>query len=380
MAENNSVPQVEDEAEAGGDLGSLVAQKADKAKYLVLAVLVVLIAIAALVGYMRKSAAQSAAAAKDKVFETVAKIQNENTPGAQAAQLFADAARDYSGLDAGAQAAMMQFAYAYNENKDYAAAEKVAADFVKTYPRSPMLGRARLALGQAMLQQDKVDDAIAAFRTLVAANDPETFPEAKLALAQALERRAAQAEDDPAEYRSRLEAAEAEFTDIITRSQIPTPSQRGFWPQAVTLPADYALVQLKDKLAGHTHGTPVGAPAEGAVAVPEAGVMSIPPPPAESAEADDIFAPVDAPAAVADAVSAAAESVETGAEAAVEAAAEAASDAADTAGEAAAEAASDAKAAAAAAAEAASEAVEQAGSAASEAVAADSSAKAADPE
>ncbi len=71
MAENNSVPQVEDEAEAGGDLGSLVAQKADKAKYLVLAVLVVLIAIAALVGYMRKSAAQSAAAAKDKVFETV---------------------------------------------------------------------------------------------------------------------------------------------------------------------------------------------------------------------------------------------------------------------------------------------------------------------
>ncbi len=145
-----------------------------------------------------------------------------------------------------------------------------------------MVSRARFAQAQAMFQQGKVEEAVAAFRDLAATNDAELFPEIKLALAQALERRAEDAKDNPDEYRSRLEEAEAEYTDIVTRAQISVPSQRGFWPQAVILPADYALVQIKDKLAGHVHAKPAVAAAAQAV---RDGVMSIPPPPADSAPA-----------------------------------------------------------------------------------------------
>ena len=294
MAENTNTPPVDEQISR---LGDAIAQKADRMKYILLAVLVVLIAVAAIVSFAKKSAARREAAAKDKVYETIAGIQNEKTPVAEGAAAFGQAARDFSGTTAGAQASLLQFAYSYNENKDYAGAEKAAEQFVKTYPRNKMIPRARYALAQAILQQGRVDDAITVFRSLVALEDPEILPETKLALAQALERRAEQVKDNPGEYRTRLEAAEAEYNDIITRSQISVPSQRGFWPQAVTLPADYALVQLKDRLNGHVHGTPRGA--EPAVATPPAGVMTIPPPPSDNAAAEaapesEAAAPVDA--------------------------------------------------------------------------------------
>lgn len=299
MAENSDVTPVEEQV---GKLGEAIAHKADKLKYILLAVLVILIAAAAIVSYSRKSAARRDAAAKDKVYETIAKIQNEQTPVAEGASVFAQAAKEYSGTTAGAQASLLQFAYSYNENKDYAAAEKAADQFVKTYPKNKMVSRARYAQGQAMLQQDKVDEAIAVFRSLAASNEPEILPEAKLALAQALELRAEQAKDDPDEYRTRLMAAEAEYTDIISRSLNSVPSQRGFWPQAVTMPADYALVQLKDKLAGHVHKAPLGK--EPAPAQPAGGVMTIPPPPAEggtasASEGEEISTPADAAATAA---------------------------------------------------------------------------------
>jgi TolA-binding protein len=268
--------------EESSALTDVIAQKADTWKYPLLALLVIVIAIAAIVSYSRKSAARADAAARDRVFETLAGVQNGSRQASEAAAVFAQEAKDYRGMSAGAQASLYEFAYLYNENKDYAVAEQAAGQFVREYPRSSMAPRARFAQAQAMFQQGKLDDAVAAFRALVASNDPELFPEAKLALAQALERRAEEVKDNPDEYRARLEEAEAEYTDIVTRAQISVPAQRGFWPQAVTLPADYALVQLKDRLAGNVHAKPLGVAAAQAV---RDGEVSIPPPPADSAAA-----------------------------------------------------------------------------------------------
>lgn len=290
MAENNihTAPANEE----SGALTDFIAHKAEKLKYPLLALLVVLVAAAAILSYSRKAAARADAAAKDAVFATLASVQNGSRQAADAAAAFAQEAKDYQGLPAGAQANLFEFSYLYNQNRDYAVAEQAAGRFVRDYPASSMVSRARFAQAQTMFQQGKADEAIAAFRALAASNDVELLPEIKLALAQALERRAEDAKDNPDEYRSRLEEAEAEYTDIITRAQISVPSQRGFWPQAVTLPADYALVQIKDRLAGHSHGKPVGVAAAQDV---RDGVMSIPPPPADSApEAPEEAAPEDA--------------------------------------------------------------------------------------
>lgn len=289
MADNNipGAPVPEETA----SLTDAFTAKVEKLKYPLLAGIVLLIAVAAIVSYSRSSAAKADAAARDKVFETLSTIQLGSKPASEGAVLFAADAKEFRGLPAGAQASLYEFSYLYNENQDYAVAEQALARFIADYPENPMIPRARLAMGQAMLQQGKVDGAIAAFRAVADSNNPELLPEAKLALAQALERRAEDARDasNPEEYRSRLEEAEAEYTDIITRAQISVPAQQGFWPQAVTLPADYALVQIKDKLAGHEYKAPLGAQAQNASAATD-GVTVIPPPPAS--------APAAAPASV----------------------------------------------------------------------------------
>lgn len=243
-------------------LADRVADRADNIKWLVIALLVLLIAAAGIYSYVTKTSAKRAADAQNAVFKSALEMQGK--PEADALAVFGKSAQDFKGLPAGQQARLYQFAYAFNTGK-YADSEQAARDFLKEYPNSAMANRASLALGQAQVQQGNLDDAISSFRALVTKNDPETFAEAKLALAQALSLSAEKVKEQPEEYRRRLELAEQEYSDIISRANISIPSQRGYWPQSVTLPADYALVQIKDKLAGHTHGAPSSIEAEAPV-------------------------------------------------------------------------------------------------------------------
>lgn len=222
-------------------------EKADKIKYLIIALVVVAIAAVAIVSSQRRSANTRAAEAGNAVFQSM--IDMTNKPENESAAAFAKAADQYSSLPAGAQARMIEFSLLYREN-DFAGAERSAREFLKTYPQNPMRLRAQMALGQSLVMQNKLPEAIAAFRQVVGAGDAGLMPEAKLALAQTLELNAEAVKDDPVEYRSRLEEAMAEYTDILSRSQNPG-AQRGYWPQTVVLPADYALTIVKDKLAGH---------------------------------------------------------------------------------------------------------------------------------
>lgn len=271
MAEKN-----DSEVSAETTLSHRVAAKADKIKYLVLAVIAI-VAIAGVTLYQqRRSAIAREAAAEDKVFQTLIDIQG--TPEADALPALGKAAEELKGLPAGARALMMQFSYAYN-TKEYAAAEAAARSFISTYPKSTMLGRANLALGQSLVMQGKVSDAILVFDNLVKTESPEVFAEAKLALAQSYELEADRLKDsDPDAARRNLESAEREYNDIIVRSRT-TVGQRGFWPQAITLPADFSLILIKDKLAGYQHEAPRG-PESAALSTAEreAAVMATPPP------------------------------------------------------------------------------------------------------
>lgn len=317
-------------------LSDRVADRADNIKWLVIALLVLLIAAAAIYSYVTKSSAKRSADAQNLVFKSALELQGK--PEADAMAIFGKAAQEFKGLPAGQQARLYQFAYAFNTNK-YADSEQAARDFLKDYPGSSMANRASLALGQAQMQQGKFDDAVSTFRALAAKNDPETLPEAKLALAQSLERLAENVKDQPAEYRRRLEQAEQEYSDIISRANISVPSQRGYWAQSITLPADYALVQIKDKLAGHEHGAPTSIEAETPVSQRDLEGAGVVTPPSASAEntqslgiSSDYDASTSAGSVLAAAAAMAGTKVEEGKEAvreAVESGVEAASDAAN---------------------------------------------------
>ena len=165
-------------------------------------------------------------------------------------------ADEFAGLPAGMRALTLKFGRSFN-SRDFAAAEKAAADFLRVYPGNPLSARMKLALAQALFMQDKFTEAETALRELVRDADSGVFPAAKLALAQLLERRAEDARDDPDEYRRRLEAAEEEYNDIVSRSRIGV--QAGYWHHAIVLPADFTLAVIKDKLAGYRHPEPGGA-------------------------------------------------------------------------------------------------------------------------
>ncbi|MCC8167111.1 MAG: hypothetical protein LIQ31_13430 [Planctomycetes bacterium] len=292
----HSAPKTEERT-----LGHAMAERADKLKYIVLAVIVIVLAAIAIVNYMRRAAVEREIAARNDVFRTVIDVSTK--PEVDAPAVLAEAARKYSGTPAGASASMFQFAGAFNSD-NYPAAEQAARDFIRTYPENELVPRARLALGQSLVMQDKLTEAAGIFRELAAMNDPATFPEAKLALAQTLEKEAEAARDDPEEYRRRLELAEAEYNDIAVRSRIASPAQRGFWPQVVMLSADFALVKIKDTLAGHSFGTPTTmratAPAASQAVTDEErqAVMAITPPaPGEAgtqAAVDDAAGDADA--------------------------------------------------------------------------------------
>lgn len=257
-------------------LSHRVAAKADKIKYAVLAVVAVVVIGGVVLYQQRSSAAKREAEAENRVFQTLIDIQS--TPESDALPVLAKAAEDLKGLPAGSRALMMQFSYAFN-TKEYAAAEAAARSFISTYPKSTMLGRANLALGQSLVMQGKVSDAILVFDNLVKTESPEIFAEAKLALAQSYELEAERLKDsDPAAAHRNLQSAEREYNDIIVRSRT-TVGQRGFWPQAITLPADFSLILIKDKLAGYQHEAPRGPESAALNTVErEAAVMATPPP------------------------------------------------------------------------------------------------------
>ncbi|MCC8191359.1 MAG: tetratricopeptide repeat protein [Planctomycetes bacterium] len=230
-----------------------VAERIHTIAYAVLALALVAGIIAAVLTWRSRAQAERERAAENAVFQLLVDLQTQ--PETDALPLFDQAATDYRGLHAAARVLMMKFSYAYT-TRNFPAAEEAAAALLRDYPTSAMSRRARYSLGQAQFMQDKLDAAAATFRQLVDAGNSEVFPEAKLALAQTYERQAEAARENPEEYRRLLSAAEQEYNDIIVRSQIGNPTQRGFWPQAVTLPADFALVLVKDKLDGYEHRSP----------------------------------------------------------------------------------------------------------------------------
>lgn len=378
MAENQTAQQPVPHASDENALSHRIAQKADKLKFVLLGVFVVIAVVVALFLYMGSSKAKSEAAAADAVFSSFVQLQGK-TP-AEAAPALAATAKQYAGQPAGVQAAVHALGTAMDA-KQYADAEKVGQDFIRNYPKSALIPRVRLAIAQAQLHQGKTAAAIEALRTVASAAGPDTMPESKLALAQALEQHAEEAKDNPEEYRRRLEAAQVEFTDITSRARLASPAQRGFWPQAVTLTADYALVQIKDRLAGHELGTPSSMSVDAAVTPAELEtVQNLRPPSAADdddvvGERDDsVVAPpligITEPAAVAEEAAKAAESaleqavqalegVGEKAEAAVEPVAEKAAEVAEKAEEAVAESAKAAEAKLESAAEAVEEAVEE---------------------
>lgn len=256
-------------------LADKIAHKADKLRLGLIGAIVLVVLAMIVFSLVRRQSAARRTEAENQLYQTEINLMTVPESG-DAVTSFGRVAQDYSGLDAGARARINQFAIAYN-TRQYPEAEAAIRGFLSEYPRSNLARRARLALGQALVMQDKNSEAESLFRELSTSGDYAVMPEAKLYLAQTLERAADAAKEDPAEYRRRLEAAAAEYNDIIVRSQLTAPGQRGFWPQSVTIPADFSLARLKDRLAGYNHP----APRMGEALITDAdrqSVMSIPPP------------------------------------------------------------------------------------------------------
>ncbi|MDR1520669.1 MAG: hypothetical protein LBU23_11115 [Planctomycetota bacterium] len=246
---------------AGGASTELAVRAAEKIwcfrRQLLLAI-GVLVAATAVFAYRRHAAAVRETEAENSVYRSEMDLLLK--PDTDASAIFARDAKEFAGLSAGVRALLIKFSHDFN-NRNFAEAERAARDLIAAYPENYFLPRAKLALAQALLMQDKLSESETLLRELTRAANPEIFPKAKLALAQNLERRAEAIKDNPEEYLRRLEAAEEEYNDIVARSRITVPAQRGFWPQAVVYPADFALVVIKDKLSGYRHPEPMAAPA-----------------------------------------------------------------------------------------------------------------------
>lgn len=259
-----------------------VAEKADKIKYLVIALIVIVAAAVVIVTTQRRSAASREAAAENAFYQTNVELMAQ--PEGDVAAAFAKMAKEYAGLPTGARSLISQFAFAFN-TRDFATAETALGEFVKGYPKHPLVPRARLALGQTLVMLGRSAEAQPIFQGLAESGSADLVPEARLALAQALELDAEAAKGDAEEYRRRLERAAAAYNEIVVNARIDAPSQRIYWPQAIVLSADFALVAIKDKLAGHEHSAPLALQHAATGAAGDEPVMALPPPPSED-EAD----------------------------------------------------------------------------------------------
>lgn len=272
----------ENKAEGTITLATKVAAKADKIKWIVIVLLVLVVAAMVTFSLVRRQAAKREAEAESRLYQ--AEIDMLTQPEQDGVAIFGDLAKEYAGIPAGARALIFQFSQAFN-TRQYDKAEAAIRELLAKYPRHEFIARARLALGQALVMQNKTGEAAALFRELTSIQGSPVYPEAKLALAQALEHQAEEAKDNPGEYRRRLEAAREEYNDMI--GQARSPLQRGFWPQSIVRTADFALTLLNDKLAGYEHKNPLAVQRSAASALPATiDITQIAPPPAEEVEKD----------------------------------------------------------------------------------------------
>lgn len=278
MADKHAEPKEEDINSISSRLTKVVTEKADFIKYAALAVFAVLIIALAVVYYTRSANAARRAESENALYR--AEYLASQHPDQNASETFAKMAKEYAGLPAGMRAQVMQFSQAFNA-KDYAGAATAIRDFLKANPGSSFAPRAQLALGQTLLMQEKYPEAEAELRRLAGTRAPSTYAEAKFALAQTLERSAESVKDNAEEYKRRLGVAAEEYADIV--GQARAISRRGYWPTAVLMASDYALVTLRDKLAGYDHKLPQGsnaaAPTSTAAALPSslgAGDIEVP--------------------------------------------------------------------------------------------------------
>ncbi|MDR1535798.1 MAG: hypothetical protein LBU64_12015 [Planctomycetota bacterium] len=248
MAEYSNLPSVQENA-----LAFKVAAKIRRFGWWLLLGLLVMLLAAGFVAWRRQVAHAREVEAENQVYRLEVELMSK--PEAEAITAFRREARDFAGLPAGARALLANFAFSFN-TRDFAGAEQAMRDFISGYPDNYLLPRAKLALAQSLIAQAKLSESEALLRELTRNLHPEVFPEAKLALAQTLEKIAEAAKGDSDEYRRRLTAAEEEYNDIVVRSQISIPSQRGFWPQIIVLAADFSLVVIRDRLAGYQHPEP----------------------------------------------------------------------------------------------------------------------------
>ncbi|MDR1612497.1 MAG: hypothetical protein LBT97_06895 [Planctomycetota bacterium] len=226
-----------------------MAEKADRIKYLVVAAIAVLIASALVIGWVRNAGKARDAAANNALFkaeiETVGKMPDE------AVAVFGKVIDEYAGLPAAEQALISQFALLFYANR-HKEAEAPLREHLKNFPASAFAPRIRLALGQTLLQLGDIGGAKRELDSL--RNGPvEVVPEARLSLAQALEREADAAGDDKAEYGRRLELAREAYFEIVNQARTRT----SFWPRPIVENAEFSLLLVNDKLAGYQYRNPL---------------------------------------------------------------------------------------------------------------------------
>ncbi|MDR3077946.1 MAG: hypothetical protein LBV15_04180 [Planctomycetota bacterium] len=249
-------------------------------RYVFAAALLAVAALASILAYRSHVAEKRETAAEESLYRRELEFMSREmgfAPALAAGQPddLERAVKEFEGLPAGIRALALKFGRSFN-SRDFPTAERAAGDFLRVYPGNLLAARMRLALAQSLFMQDKLTEAEAVLRELARTPDSGVLPAAKLSLAQLLERRAEEARDNPEEYRRRLEAAEEEYNDIVSRSRIG--AQAGYWHHAIVLPADFALAVIKDKLAGYRHPEPGGARlTEGPEPLPDASGLRPPP-------------------------------------------------------------------------------------------------------
>ena len=198
-------------------------------------------------------------------------------PGFDAASAFSRLADNHKGKPVAAQARILEYRVIADKG-DFRAAEEILRRFLAEYPDNQFTPRMRLALGQNLLTQNRVSEALAMLRDLLAGTSSEVMPEARLAIAQALARQAEEAADDPAEYHSRLEEARDAYIQLIDMGR------RSGWGGVVAV-GEFSLVLINDKLAGYTPlPPPSGSAGDGSVGDGESASASLETSPAADPE------------------------------------------------------------------------------------------------
>lgn len=268
-------------------LAQQVAETAGKAKYPVIAAIALIIVAIIVIALVRRSNEATRIASENALYK--AQIDAYTKLDGDPQSILGEVVGRYPGTPAAAQASIYQFAFAVRDGQAETA-EKIARDFIAKNSRHEFVPRMRLALGQLLLDNDRVGDARREIEPL-SRQPGATMPEALLTMAQIYEREAEPLKDEPAAYEQKLIEARDAYTNIVAQAQ----NRQAFWPPSVVLAADFSLLLVNDKLAGYSHPAPKGAPASAAAPGSEAlDVSIIPAPPSDTAAPRE---PAEPPAA-----------------------------------------------------------------------------------